>query len=261
MKKIFCVGLSLIVFAAAVATFSACSGGSAEVKYSLSDDGSYYIVSGVSGNKYSLVSYDVPQFYADENGKELPVKEIGYEAFKECSSLYSITLPEGLEKIGERAFKGCSFEQITLPQTLTEISRAAFAMCENLTEITIPQSVTTLGVQTFAYCTHLQKAYVRANITDLPYGTFINSVVSSGSDYYTNTALTEVYLSATITKINSNALSGNFITDIYYAGSADSWKDLYFYTNTATDDGQTVETKVDKSEVISAVTVHAAYAF
>jgi hypothetical protein len=134
-------------------------------------------------------------------------------------------------------------------------------MCENLTEITIPESVTTLGVQAFAYCTKLQKAYVRANITDLPYGTFINSVVSSGTDYYTNTALTEVYLSATITKIHSNALYGNYITDIYYAGSLESWNDLYFYTTTTDENGQSQETKVEKSDLISTVLVHTSYNF
>jgi hypothetical protein len=260
MKKIFCVGLSLIICAACASVFSAC-GGSAEVEYSLSDDGSYYIVSGVSGNKSALKTYSVLSAYPDENGHLLPVKEVGYEAFMNCTSLYSVTLPEGIEKIGERAFMRCSFSSIILPQTLTEIAYGAFGMCDNLTEVTIPESVTTLAPRSFAYCSGLKVVYVKANITDLAYGTFVNSVVSTGSNYYYDTSLTEVYLSSTITKINYTALSGNAITDIYYEGSSESWDELYFYTYDTDDDGQTVETKMEKSEVIGAVKVHTDYKF
>ena len=46
---------------------------------------------------------------------------------------------------------------------------------------------------------------------------------------YTNTSLTKVYLPATLKKIYSNALDGNMLEDIYFAGSEQQWDELYFY--------------------------------
>lgn len=229
--------------------FSAC--GTASVEYTLSEDGSCYIVSGVKGNKSALKKLEIPSTYGED---DLPVREIGYEAFKGCSSLLSVTLGENIQVIGERAFMKCAFSEITIPESVTTIERAAFGMCNYLKEIEIPYSVTNLGVQTFAYCTALEKAVVKANISDLPADTFKNSVVSSGSDVFTSTSLTEVYIASTITKINATALSGNYISDIYFAGSQEEWNDLYFYINETDENGGLKEKRYEKSEVLAANT-------
>jgi hypothetical protein len=261
MKKLLSLGITLVLGVGALSLFPAC-GGTAEVEYSLSDDGTYYIVSGVSGNKSALTEYEVAATYLNtETGEELPVKEIGYEAFQRCTSLYEVTLPEGIEKIGERAFAFCALHEITLPQSLTEISRAAFGMCEGLTEVVIPENVTILGIQAFAYCTRLEKVYIKAQLTELLDYTFVNSVATSGSNYYTNTALTEVYLPASMQKICSSALSGNYISDIYFAGTDEQWDSLYFYENSTDDDGNKTENKLEKSSLLSAVAVHTNYNF
>ena len=50
-----------------------------------------------------------------------PVRKIGRRAFQGRSLLTSVELPEGLQTIGNLAFKGCSLGVVKLPSTLEEI--------------------------------------------------------------------------------------------------------------------------------------------
>lgn len=255
MKKFICAAAFIAVGFCSLVSFGGCKAGEAHVEYTVSEDGTYYIVSGVSGDKQGLTSYTVPSTYSkEEGGVALPVKEIGTEAFYQCSALTSITLPDTIEVIGERAFAQCNFSQFTIPDSVTEIRFGAFGMCESLTEITIPESVTVLESRAFAYCTALERAYVKANVTDLPARVFYNSVVSHGGSVYTNTSLTQIYLPATLEKIHREALYGNYITDIYLAGGEEQWKNVYFYETELKEgtENEYVEKKVEKDKTMPA---------
>ena len=60
---------------------------------------------------------------------------IGSAAFSGCSSLTSITIPEGVTSIEERAFFGCSsLTSITIPERVTSIEEYAFYCC-NLKDV------------------------------------------------------------------------------------------------------------------------------
>ncbi|MCR5491307.1 MAG: leucine-rich repeat domain-containing protein [Bacilli bacterium] len=65
---------------------------------------------------------------------ELPrsIQEIEPFAFAGCEVLQSVTLPVGLEKIGQRAFEKCSFPSIRIPSGVERIDSEAF-MGEALT--------------------------------------------------------------------------------------------------------------------------------
>ena len=68
---------------------------------------------------------------------------IGSRAFERCSSLLSISLPEGTDSICNSAFEQCiKIATIKLPQSLIYIGVYVFSNCENLSEITIPENVT-----------------------------------------------------------------------------------------------------------------------
>ena len=72
----------------------------------------------------------------------------------------------GLKSISTNAFKNCaSLASITLPPTITEIAYGAFTGCESLRNITIPASVTTIGSGPFTNCSSLQKFVVESGNT------------------------------------------------------------------------------------------------
>ena len=251
-KKRFLALLSLGALAAACAlSLAACDSGTATVEYTLSEDGTHYIVSGVKGSKRALTSYDILSEYAEEGGTSLPVTEIGYEAFMSCKSLYSVTIPDSITTISMRAFMDCPFSQITIPHSVTTIGYAAFGMCSMLTEIVIPSSVTSIAPYAFAYCSKVETIVIEEGIKELNAYVFANSYAVSAGQVYTNTSLETIYIPASVTRIYHNALQGNTLTTINYGGSEEQWSDLYFYNLEKADDEENPhEVKIKKDEII-----------
>ncbi|MBO6262911.1 MAG: leucine-rich repeat domain-containing protein, partial [Clostridia bacterium] len=66
--------------------------------------------------------------------------------FADCTSLKSVTLPEGIEWIGSYNFSGCTaLEEINIPSTVTVIGVGAFRDCTSLTSIEIPEGVDSIS--------------------------------------------------------------------------------------------------------------------
>lgn len=64
------------------------------------------------------------------------VKAIGDSAFKDCTALISITLPDSVTSIGRDAFENCiGLESITLGKNLRYIESHAFSGCKNLKDV------------------------------------------------------------------------------------------------------------------------------
>lgn len=253
MKKLVSFICCAALLAAAALSLSAC-GGTAAVNYKLSEDGTHYIVSGVSGNTRSLNSYEVlSEYCAEEGGELLPVTEIGDEAFMNCNSLYDITLPEGIERIGIRAFMRCSFRNFTIPESVREIGYGAFGMCSALKEITIPEAVEKMDALAFAYCSNLETVIIKNGLTELYPRAFMNSYAVAAGNVYTDTSLKTVYLPASLNKIYFDAFDGNMIEDIYFVGDEAQWDKLYFYKNEKIEGSEEYkEKRVEKSEVLGA---------
>ena len=77
-------------------------------------------------------------------------------AFRNCTGLTSITIPESVTYIGWEAFCGCTgLTSITIPKSVTDIGEYAFCGCTGLTSITIPENVTSIGVWALDDCTGL----------------------------------------------------------------------------------------------------------
>lgn len=104
-----------------------------------------------------------------------PVTAIGSYAFKDCTGLTSVIIPEGVTTIKADAFYNCTnLVSIKLPTTLTSIWDYVFYDCVSLASIEIPANVTSIGYFSFTNCTSLESVYI-LNIAswcalDLGYG-------------------------------------------------------------------------------------------
>ncbi len=100
-------------------------------EYRLSDDKTYYILEGV-GSASGSSSFLIPAQY---NSK--PVKEIAEGAFRDVKNMRTLEVSEGIEKIGENAFRGCTnLLTAKLPSTAT-VGNYVFAGCSSLASLTV----------------------------------------------------------------------------------------------------------------------------
>ena len=100
-------------------------------------------------NGYYTGEIVIPQTVTIENIL-WKVTSIGKEAFEDCTSLTSVTIPNSVTSIGKDAFKNCSsLSSVTIPNDVTSIGDYAFSGCSSLITITNLSSVTSIGNDAF----------------------------------------------------------------------------------------------------------------
>ena len=144
------------VMAVMMVLCAVCAGAEAygNFEYGVLDDGTVEI----TGYKGSEQKVDVP-----EKINKKSVTRIGNLAFKDCTKITSIAMPDSVVYIGRSAFYNCtSLKSITIPDGVKEIGYAAFSECAGLVSVKIPDNVTKIGDSAFINCANLTKIDVTA---------------------------------------------------------------------------------------------------
>ena len=142
MKRIY------LFKAIALVAFLACALCASAATTTFSKDGIYYQLTTYSDgrgvltvqNNGSFNTYSGVVHIPDSvtyNDVSYPVTGIGYQAFKDCTRLTGVTIPEGVTMLLNESFAGCtSLTKITLPSTMYSIYNYAFTGCTSLTSVT-----------------------------------------------------------------------------------------------------------------------------
>ena len=216
-------------------TFEVVCLGSDGLSYTLSDDGTYYILSGIGD--YADTQLIIPSTYG-----KLPVKEIGNNAFYNCTGLTTVTVPESITSIGDSAFSGCTAMEslyfdgsakqwaevtkgtdwnlncsyvlfiqgvqagseglvYTLSSNGTYYSVSGIGTCTD-TQIVIPEiyegiPVTMIANNAFKGCTGLTSVKIPQSVTSI--GTYV---------FYNCTGLTSITIPDSVTSIGQYAFYG-----------------------------------------------------
>ena len=170
------------------------------------------------------------------------VTNIGKAAFNGCTKLKNVALGNSVTSIGWYAFDGCtSLTNITIPNSVTSIGVYAFRNCASLTSITIPDGVTSIGRETFSGCTSLTSITIPDSVTSIGKEAFNgcrllkgitipNSVTSIGVYAFRNCAsLTSITIPDSVTNIGKYAFNGcTLLKSIMIGNSVTSISDRAF---------------------------------
>jgi hypothetical protein len=178
--------------------------------FSTNSDGTCSVVKPTDGTTYSFDSGAVViPTTVTYNDTEYTVTAIGKQAFYNCTSLTSVSIPESVTSIGSSAFSGCSaLTTIVIPESVTMVGERAFSNCSALTSVNIPKSVTTIENWAFENCTALTKV----EITNLEawykiyfYSFKSNPLYYAHHLYLNGEEVTDLIIPQTITTINKYA--------------------------------------------------------
>ena len=101
------------------------------------------------------------------------VTKLGENAFKGCRELENIELPQTVQTIGDSAFEDCyKLQHIELPDNLKKIEESAFRNCINLKDIELPEGLKILRGGTFSGCHSLENVNIPISIISINGYTF-----------------------------------------------------------------------------------------
>lgn len=225
MKRLERLALLLTLLLAATAILlCATAETSGDFTYELRDDGTVEI----TGYTGSATNLSIPSTL---NGYR--VTRIGVWAFCDCSSLTSVTIPNGVTSIDSNAFMSCDLTTVTIPDSVTQIEGNPFAYCTSLNRIIVspnhpvletidgvlfnktdgalicypaaltqssyilPDGATRIGEKTFSGCYFLEDISIPDSVTSIGGEAFGNCI-----------SLTRVNIPGGVTTIDVDTFSG-----------------------------------------------------
>ncbi len=184
-----------------------------------------------SQNKEAYVGNVVIPAKVRYGDKVYTVTRIGGMAFRGCTDLKSITMPNTIIAIRQGAFMGCSgLASVTIPNSVIYLESCAFEGCSGLRSVIIPNSVVHIENVIFGGCTGLAEiavesgnpAYDSRDRCNAIINTSANSLISGckntiipnsvttigGGAFFDCSGLTSVTIPNSVTSIGSSAFRG-----------------------------------------------------
>lgn len=170
------------------------------------------VISKLSSSQYSLKKVIVPEGY----------EKLDKQCFSEKSpwgSVYTpvlgktFSLPSTLLEIGDDAFRGCDFSEITLPEKLKTIGKYAFTNT-GLTSITFPENLDKIDDGAFWELKKLLVIELNDNLRYIGKGAF----GCSGDLADKSKTQTTIKIPASVKYIGAYAFSERKFQDIYFLG-------------------------------------------
>lgn len=122
----------------------------------------------------------IRRFVCSESSK---LKAINSQAFRYCTKLETVVLPEGLERIDDEAFIGCTkMTNVIVPGSVESIGDRAFKQCTMLTNAQIAHGVKSIGEEAFHSDWRIAEVDIPSTVTNVGANAFggDSSIVRAG---------------------------------------------------------------------------------
>jgi len=145
------------------------------------------------------------------------MKKLGRHVFFYCVNLTSLTLPEGMEEIGLMCFSSCNLTSVNLPSTMVKLDSCAL-QSNPFTSINL-KNVKYVGRQAFSMCSNLTTVTSNGMLEEIDGAAFTRCPLTTAylpeglltiimNAYFRCTSLTSFTVPTTVTTITGNPCVG-----------------------------------------------------
>ena len=145
------------------------------------------------------------------------LNSIGEATFYNCYNLHSIDIPQGLTTLPISVFQNSGLRSVTIPEGITRIGRSAFFWCDSLTSCNLPDSLLSIGDYAFEGCYNLRGIKLPSSLQTVGNYSFDDTGISSltlptslrsvGACAFSGTNIFSVTLPANLTYCANSAFS------------------------------------------------------